>query len=168
MIKKINLFDAFDRGMKSAPDGSRKEQFNHFLETVRSNPAYLDALATDYFDRMAAQWKIQQVGKGVSLVATAAPQRRAENRAENTARVEKVHADLKARIRATILLDLTLPNGKKLRDATGAECAKAGGFYNEVSRHVKPTQVVDKHLSETDLRNIQARFEGGKRDRAAA
>lgn len=159
MIKKINLFDAFDRAMKSAPDGSRKEQFETFLEMVRSNPAYLEAFATEYFDRMAAQWKIQQIGKSHSLVGTSA----IERRAENTARVEKAHGELKARVRTILLLDLTLPSGKKLRDSTGAECAKAGGFYTEVSRHLKPTQVVTKHLKEEDLRSIQSRYEGGKR-----
>lgn len=162
MTKKPNLFAAFERAMKNAPEGSRKEQFEAFLETVQSSPDYLSALATDYFDRQAAQWKIQQIGKSHSLVGTSTVQASAERRAESAARVERVHAELKAKLRAVILLDITLPNGKKLRDATGAECAKAGGFYAAVAKHVKPTQVVDKHLSEADLRNIQARFEGGK------
>jgi hypothetical protein len=167
MIKRVNLFDAFRSAMLSNPNASRKEAFEHFLETVKSSPAYLDALASDYFHRMEAQWKTEQVGKSVSLVATPATQRRAEisaeRRAESVARAAKADDEVKVRFRAILLLDLTLPNGKRLRDATGAECAKAGGFYTEVSRHLKPTQVVDKHLNEAELRNIQTRFEGGKR-----
>lgn len=171
MIKKINLFDAFRGAMLANPNASRKEAFAAFLETVTSNPAYLHALADDYFHRMEAQWKVDQIGKSHSLVGTPAVQRRAElsaeRRAEGAVSRERGFQELKTRIRAVILLDLTLPSGKRLRDATGAECTKAGGFYTEVARHLKPSQVVDKHLSEAELRNIQSRYEGGKRRSAA-
>lgn len=166
MIKRTNLFGAFRKAMMNNPDASRKEAFELFLESMRSDPAYLHDLALNYFDNMVGQWKVDRIGKSHSLVATSAAHRRAEvsaeRRTESVARIAKATDELKSRLRAIILLDMTLPNGKKLRDATGAECAKAGGFYTEVSRHLKPTQVVDKHLSEAELRNIQTRFAGGQ------
>lgn len=174
MIKKVTLFDAFRHAMLADPKTSRKEAFKHFLETVQSDPRYLENLAEDYFYRMAAQWEPQKIGKegSFSLVGTPATKRRAElsaeKRAESGERVAKGHEELKAKVRAIILLDLTLPNGKRLRDATGAECAKAGGFYTEVARHLKPTQVVDKHFNEKDLRDIQSRYEGGRRRESGA
>lgn len=51
-----------------------------------------------------------------------------------------------------------MPNGKALRHATGAECASAGGFYAEIGKHLKATQVVDKHMSEANLQDIRARY----------
>lgn len=168
MSRQPVLFDIFRNAMLANPDSSRKETFNIFLEAVRSDAIYLDALASDYFHRMEAQWRVSRIGESHSLVGTPVTQRRAEisteRRKGHVERSAQAHTDLKARLRSVILLDLTLPNGKKLRDATGAECAKAGGFYTEVARHIKPTQVVDKHLNEAELRNIQARFES----RAAA
>lgn len=173
MIKKISLFDTFKNAMLNDPKASRKEAFAHFLDSVRANPAMVDALAEDYFYRMAAQWEPQKTGKNsYSLVGTPATNRRAEvsaeRRADNAARMATATADMKSRLRNIILLDIMLPSGKKLRHSTGAECAKAGGFYTEVSRHLKPTEVVDKNLSEADLRNIQSRYEGSKRRPAAA
>lgn len=156
---KTNLFDVFRNAMLSSPHASRKEAFSSFLETVKSDPAYLDVLADNYFHSMAGRWKVDQVGKSRSLIST----RTSADRADSAARASEAHTDLKARVRAVILLDLTLPDGKRLRDATGAECVKAGGFYTEVARHIKPTQVVDKHLSEADLRSIASRFESSKR-----
>jgi hypothetical protein len=170
MIKKINLFDAFRNAMLADPKASRKEAFKHFLETVRSNPSYIDALAEDYFYRMASSWEPQKIGKDSysgTPATNARVERSAEKRAEGVQRVAKATDELKARIRQVLLLDLTLPNGKRLRDATGAECAKAGGFYTEVARHLKPTQVVDKHMNEKDLRDVWSRYEGGRKGRGA-
>lgn len=173
MIKKVNLFDAFRNAMLADPKASRKEAFKHFLETVHSNQVYVDALAEDYFYRMAAQWEPEKIGKGsYSLVGTPATKARVERaiekRTESAQRVEKARDEIKAKIREVLLLDLTLPNGKRLRDATGAECAKAGGFYTEVARHLKPTQVVDKHMNERDLREVWSRYSGDKRRGARA
>lgn len=171
MRKPISLFEAFKNAVMHAPDGSRKDAFDYFLEVVSSDPRYLEALADTYFEQNYKQWRAQKIGQSYSLVATPAAQRRSEvsadRRADTAVRVHTATQELKARVRAVVLLDLLLPNGKKLRHATGAECAKAGGFYTEVSRHLKPTEVVDKKLNERDLQNIQSRFVGGRRAVAA-
>lgn len=77
---------------------------------------------------------------------------------EATARTAIAFNEMKAKLRSVVLLDLLLPDGKALRDATGAECAKAGGFFADVAKTLKPSQVVDRHLREGDLQNIKARF----------
>jgi hypothetical protein len=182
------LFDTFRKAMLNSPNGSRKEQQDCFMGMVRDDPVeFLDLLAVDYFERMAAVYMVKQERLGQSfgrtgvsaakidrqvatLVgrATAAAKQpmtvaeRMERRAESRNQTAAVFADLKERVRTSIrnvvLLDLDLPNGKKLREATGAECAKAGGFYAEIARHIMPTQVVDRHLTENDLQNIRTRF----------
>lgn len=161
MSKKPNLFDAFLNAMKRNPESSRKEAFDAFLEVVRSDPAYLVALADDYFYRMEAQWRMQHDAKtgSHSVVATPAKQRRADIAASKEL-VAVTKEKLAATIRPFIWLEMEMPNGKKLRHCTGAELAKFGGAFLEMSKQLKPNQVVDKHLGEQDLRNIASRFTG--------
>jgi hypothetical protein len=177
------LFDVFRDAMMRKPTGTRKEALDHFLGKVKADPAYLDELALDYFERMSSSWaareapqgftfgrtpeseqriertrQTRETNAGLTVVAGEEIDRRRKARAESAARSAGALADLKARIRDVVLLDLILPNGKALRDATGADCAKAGGFYAAVAKHLKPTQVVDKHLSEANLQDIKARY----------
>lgn len=195
------LFDVFREAMMNNPNGSRKEWQDEFVERMKAEPEYLEMLALDYFDRMAAYHAVKSTDLGhtfgrtdvsiaqnarriVSLVADrrfekAAPEIRAQKdeekrrkfREEAAIRANEILADMKEAVRESIrnviLLDLVMPNGKTLRHATGAECRKAGGFYAEIAKSIKPTQVVDRHLSEADLQNIRARFYQANKDEAA-
>lgn len=167
MIKKVKLFEAFRRAMLSNPKGSRKEQYTEFMETVRSDPGYLDLLAEDYFYRQAQTWETREIEPGShAIVGTPAMQRRversAEQRAESAKRTAKMQEELAATIRPFIFLEMEMPNGKKLRNCTGAELAKFGGAFLEMSTYLKPTEVVDKHLSEKNLRDIFSRHDSPK------
>ena len=174
MIKRLGLYDAFRKAMLHDPKGSRKDAFKQFLATMESDPHYLTTLAEDYFERAYANWKGEKAGDSYSLLGTASVQRRTDVSAVQRAEKEKQRADIVKkgveRIRQIILLDMILPTGKKLRESTGAECTKAGGFFSEVARYLKPTEIVDKHLNEAELRNIWSRFEKkpGKRGTADA
>lgn len=180
------LFEAFRLAMLNSPEGSRKEIQDSFMAEMKSDPSYLELLALDYFERMAAVWIVKKERLGNTFtrtevsqgkierqkatiaskasdaisapVARMTPEQLAELRKQSAKRTETAFKELKAKVRAVVLLDLELPNGKKLRQATGAECKKAGGFYSEVAKHLKPTQVVDRHLTESELKNIRARF----------
>lgn len=167
MIRRVSLWNAFRNAMLSDPDGSRKDAFAHFLQSMQSDPAYLKELAQEYFDRNAAQWKIEHIGKNVSLVGTAAVQKRAEvsaaKRAENAKIVQERLAEIKATARAVLTLDFVMPNGKRLRDCTGAETERFGGIFSEIARHVKPTQVVGHHINARELANLCQRFEPKRR-----
>ena len=61
---------------------------------------------------------------------------------------------LAARVKRSVLLDFLLPDGKRLADATFAECRKAGGWLARVARRGKPKQIVGALLSEEDLQAI--------------
>jgi hypothetical protein len=77
--------------------------------------------------------------------------RLAGRRQERSAKV----ADVKRRL-AVVLLDLVLPgSGKKLRDATFAECAKVGGWYAKVAKMGGPRQIVGRVLSEEKLQAVK-------------
>lgn len=66
--------------------------------------------------------------------------------------------EVKTSIRNFLLLDLIMPNGKAARHNTGAELARAGSFWTEVSKKLKPTQVLDRHMTEDQLKDIRARY----------
>lgn len=56
-----------------------------------------------------------------------------------------------------ILMNLPMPNNKLLRDCTGTECARFGGWFKLIAKAIKPTEKVGKQLSETDLQNLYMR-----------
>ena len=156
------LFDVFRDAMMRKPEGSRKEALEHFRKKIAADPAYPDMLARDYFERMSATYMARKVEHGFVFGRTEAAEARGEairrGRAASAAENATALGKLKANVRGVLLLDLDMPNGKKLRDATGADCARAGGFYAEISKHIKPTQVVDKHLTEANLQDIRSRY----------
>lgn len=53
-----------------------------------------------------------------------------------------------------VLLDLMLPNGKKLRESTFAECSAAGGWFKMVAAKGRPSEIVGQVLNEGDLRKL--------------
>lgn len=57
-----------------------------------------------------------------------------------------------------VLLDQVLPNGKKLRNATGADCKglapKMGIWLGKIARKLRPEQTVGKVLTESQVREI--------------
>ncbi|MBS9476190.1 hypothetical protein [Ancylobacter radicis] len=169
------LFDVFRSTMLETAEGSRKEAQDAFVAHMKTDPAYFDMLAIDYFERMAATWTVRtETPATAAFVRTGPAQDKIERmsgprtapaaalvrrtREESAARTAAAYERMKADLRAVVLLNLVLPNGKALRDATGAECAQAGGFFEAVGRAIKPQQVVDRHLTEADLQNIRARF----------
>jgi len=159
MIKP--LFEMFRMSMLNRPEGSRKEARDHFIEQMKTSPEFLEKLAADYFDRKVAVWSLEKAKMGYKFqnknqAVTSVDDVR-KQRAESKKRVDAVFDKINASF-DQILLDLVMPDGKRLRYATGAECQKAGGFYRAVGACIKPTQVVDKHMTEQNLRDIRARF----------
>ena len=150
--------------MMANPAASRNEAFRHFMSEVKSDPEWIEVLAREYFNRTANSWMPRRTDLGYVFGRSAKYVEQQKALERNTQDAVRRVSDT---FRKIILMDLTLPNGKMLRYATGAECVKAGGFYLEVAKHVKSTQVVDKHLTEDDLKNIQLRFVAQKTKESA-
>lgn len=79
-------------------------------------------------------------------------QRTPVQRAQEQQKTQAKVASLVKEIQSVVLMDLILPSGKRLGDATFAECAKAGGWYIKIAKKGKPGQIVGKVLQESDLR----------------
>lgn len=73
--------------------------------------------------------------------------------------VSKIKEQIRERIKiaaGVVLMDMILPNKKRLRDCSGAECAAVGGWLSVVATHMSPSEIVGKKLSEQDVRAILA------------
>jgi hypothetical protein len=61
-----------------------------------------------------------------------------------------------AAVKALVLLDLVMPNKKRLRSCTFSECAKFGSWLTKLSHYGGPKQIVGKTLTETQVRKVYA------------
>lgn len=104
----------------------------------------------------------EEIGRHEPPTPTVSPQeeieRRRKAREEGAARTAAALDTLKAKVREALLLDMLLPDGTKVRDATGAKMLKSGDWHTDVGKRIKPTQVVGRHLTEANLRDIYARY----------
>ncbi len=113
----------------------------------------------DYLDTVIEYWFSNNYH---SLVGAMAAQNRLypmliASRMAKQAKAEVIKGKLRDHIQEvaeTILLDMVLPNGKALRDCTGKQCAKAGGWLARVAEKVKPNQKVGVALSESQVRDL--------------
>lgn len=60
------------------------------------------------------------------------------------------------RLAKVVLLDLLMPNGKKLRDCTGKDCKAAGGWLMLVGLRIGDDGIVGQQLGEAELAAMRA------------
>lgn len=117
-------------------------------------------LAEDAIDHLEAVIEYWFANNYRSLVErpSIAPRDVKKAKAVRAAAVESVKAKVKDRIveeAQAMLLDIvTLPSGKTLRDSTGKDCAKAGGWLSKIAEKVGPKQRVGSALSEEEVRVV--------------
>jgi hypothetical protein len=73
--------------------------------------------------------------------------------------VTKIKDQIRERIKiaaGVVLMDMIMPNKKRLRDCSGAECAAVGGWLSVVSARMSPSAIVGKTFSEQDIRSMLA------------
>lgn len=85
-----------------------------------------------------------------ALIAQRQSTRRRVDRQRDCAEV----AAIAERIKATIVLDMPCPNGKRLRLCTGAECAAFGRTFGKIAQHVGADELVGEVLIEAEARQL--------------
>jgi hypothetical protein len=120
----------------------RKRLFRMWWEVIRADDEYLTAVGLHTFTNL-----LSALDRDQRNIKRGDKQSVAEQRIAISKLVEKA--------RNIILLDLVLPNGKKLRHATFAECSAAGGWFKLLAARGKPSEVVGRVLSESDLRALR-------------
>lgn len=71
--------------------------------------------------------------------------------------IKKVKDQIRQRIKVAagvILMDMVMPNKKRLRDCSGAECATVGGWLSIVAARMPPAALVGQAFDEKTLRAI--------------
>jgi hypothetical protein len=130
--------------LKQHPAGSERVLLGLFTEKVIERRDYLDVIIEYWFTN-----NYRSLFK-----KTMSPDEQAKRAEEFRIKREEVKAEIKRRATRMVLLDLAMPNGKALRDCTGRDCKKAGGWFTKLAKMIKPDDVVGKVLSETQVRKV--------------
>lgn len=125
------------------PTADHRRLFRTWWDRIQSDDQFMEAVALHAFTNMFAALE-----RDKNKSAPVKPKEAIE--AER-----KAVAALVSQVRNVVLLDLKLPNGKKLRNSTFAECSAAGGWFKMVATKGKPSQVVGAVLTEDELRGIR-------------
>lgn len=126
--------------------GSDEKQIQQlFVDVAKDDPEMIETIIEYWF---AGNYRslVKELFRKRTIAKTAV--------AEKVWRHEALKESIKLRAVSLVLLDFILPNGKQLRDSTGKDCAKAGGWLIKIAKAVKPAQKVGEVLSEADVRKL--------------
>lgn len=68
--------------------------------------------------------------------------------------IDQMKSSMKVNAVKMVLMDLPMFNGKRLRDCTGKDCRKAGGWLTKIASMINAKDIVGQVMSESDLRRI--------------
>lgn len=130
------------------PNASDHELFRLLWLEVRDDPDHLQSIVQYWFD--------------LAMVAIRRPpQRRATSPSIAPADYQQKIAEAKTGIRRRIvseakiiLLELLMPNGKRLGNCTGHECKQFGGWFAAIAKKVPARKIVVDVLSQQELFEI--------------
>jgi hypothetical protein len=149
-----NPREALRRIVANYPRAGEAELFKKWWDAVHGEPEMM---------RVVGQyWFVNNLGslqRATGEIPPPKPSARAKKAAATRQAVaEESLRRIVARKAGVILLDTVLPNGKKLRTCTGAECIEfgpiVGGWLEAVGGRVGRTNVVGKTLNEDAVRSI--------------
>lgn len=130
--------------MSSHPASDIGWLFRKWSEQVQKDEELLEAALRHTFQNMLH-----------SLDRPTVDRRRIDLQQTRSANIQREARQIADRVVNVVLMNLTLPSGKVLRDATFKECARAGGFFLRVAKKGKPQQIVGKTLTEADLQALR-------------
>lgn len=126
------------------PTASNTVQFKAWWKKIQADVDLLDAVGFYAFTNMAS-----------TLDRSTVTVRKSKARAKATRRAEKrLVESLVQRVAKVAFLELTMPNGKKLRQCTFADCGAFGGFYKRLALKGKPSEIVGKKMTDEDIRSL--------------
>lgn len=127
--------------IKKAPSLTRKERFDDFRELLKgSDEEYQRAVDWYFFVNMHDYFTTNRS-------RPQDPVERAHSRDRKAQMVESIKAQI-------VMLDLTMTNGKAMRDCTGAEMARFGNRFQKIAERVGKAKTVGSVLSEDQVKAI--------------
>jgi len=153
---KKNPVEALVSLIDGDPTADVERLFRKWLEIVRDDeelliPALRHCFTNIFSSLEAGRRRNRQMNLKAATEDLQAHNERQIQRVKAQQQTAKSMANV---IMEIILLDLKLPNGKLLRDATFKDCASAGGWYAKVAKRGRPSQIVGQTLTEQQLRAI--------------
>lgn len=143
------------KGIMEANRGAdRIALFRLFRERLKEDDA------EDFLETIVEYWFANNYQSLVAATIQRSRATREEALAESAPMVATMTAAIKERIAeaATVVLsEMTMPNGKRLADCTGGECARMGGWLRSVGRRVGSEQTVGAVLAEADLKVLYSK-----------
>lgn len=128
--------------VEADPTADQDRLFGQWWKKIRGDDEQIEAVARHSFTNM--------------LTAIERGSRKPKQRtAEDMEQERRAIGALVNLVKNVVLMDIVLPNGKKLRDCTFAECSAAGGWFKLVATKGKPSELVGKVLSEEQLRLVR-------------
>jgi hypothetical protein len=143
---KGNPMEVLVRIREGDPTAGQERQFKKWWDEIQSDDDLLDAVARHTFTNLCTA-----IDKHRETVRKSRARAKAIRRAE--ARLVESLAQTVAKV---AYLELTMPNGKKLRNCTFADCGAFGGFYKRLALKGKPSEIVGKKMTDEDIRNLYA------------
>lgn len=128
------------------------------LEEAKQKAAFrkliLDDENEDYLHSLINEWLSIKFNGALNIAVPPARETVEQRRTEQARLVATIERVIKVN-----MLDMMLPNGKKLSNSTGRDCTKAGGLFAQIGMRVKPNEIVGKVLTEKDIHEM---WEGRK------
>lgn len=127
--------------IKNMPEDEVKTQFEHFRALLKEEADGYQRAVDWYFFVNMRDYLVSNRTRG--------PAERQAAKAKQTEMVERIKAQI-------VMLELDMPNGKKMKDCTGAEMAKFGNRYQKIADQVGKAKTVGSVLSEDQVKKILA------------
>jgi hypothetical protein len=124
------------------PDASKDHLFKLFRDEIRDEDEYQRAVDWYFFVNMY-EYEVTRRSKRTPEAAVKSAERQREMRQT----VESIKSQI-------MLLNLEMPNGKRMRYCTGAEMAKFGKAYERIAKKVGNTKMVGSVLDEKQVRGL--------------
>lgn len=128
--------------VREMPDASRKERFERFWVS-------LGDVGVDYHRAVAWYFFVNMHDYLTTGRNQRDPVERTEAKAKQREQVESIKAQI-----VVVMLDLTMPNGKPMKDCTGAEMGRFGNRYQRIAEKVGKAKLVGAVLSEDQVKAI--------------
>jgi len=148
--RHANPRDILKRIIDEHPNEDKAFIFREFKEQIRDDEDVISAIIEYWFSNNYHSLMGDRPERRAQR-----QEERAERAREREKKTEAMAEIIKERAKKLVILDMVMPNGKLLRDCTGEDCIKAGGWFHKIAARLKnPTDVVGRVFSEKRLRQI--------------
>lgn len=144
LLKDIKLADP------EISEAEAKEQL--WKELQRDAKRYFRLLFDNWFNTNWPQYRTEVKDGSIAIL------REFRRKKSGGAAKRKIVAKrIIEKVAPMVLMSLPMPNGKMLRDCTGSECSRFGGWFASIAKAIRPNEKVGKKLTEIDLQNLWGR-----------